>query len=179
MPDGFDPERLDTWPRVDGRLEWVNGRLLYMPPRGVMQQETVSDVVVVLGIWSRSQGDFVVGTGEAGMLLGGSVRAADAAVWRRQTGEEPSHEVRRRPPVLAVEVAGRDDTEAVLRDKARWCLDVGVEVVWIALPETEEVVVIQADGETRHRGDQKIPERASLPGLQPVVRELFRQIART
>jgi len=25
-PDGFDPERLETWPRVDGRLEWVEGR---------------------------------------------------------------------------------------------------------------------------------------------------------
>ena len=28
-PDGFDPTRLETWPRVEGRLEWVEGRLLY------------------------------------------------------------------------------------------------------------------------------------------------------
>src|SRR5439155_1090581 len=31
-PEGFDPARLETWPRVEGRLEWVGGRLLYMPP---------------------------------------------------------------------------------------------------------------------------------------------------
>ncbi len=40
-PHGFDAESLETWPRVVGRLEWVNGRLLYMPPCGDRQQDTV------------------------------------------------------------------------------------------------------------------------------------------
>jgi len=30
-PEGFDPARVETWPRIDGRLEGVEGRLLYMP----------------------------------------------------------------------------------------------------------------------------------------------------
>src|SRR5207244_2055070 len=53
-PDGFDPARLETWPRVEGRLEWVEGRLLYMPPCGKMQEHTVADLVTTLGIWVRS-----------------------------------------------------------------------------------------------------------------------------
>jgi len=41
---GFDPARVETWPRIDGRLEWVEGRLLYMPPCGERQALTVTDV---------------------------------------------------------------------------------------------------------------------------------------
>ena len=36
-PEGFDPARVETWPRIDGRLEWVEGRLLFMPPCGERQ----------------------------------------------------------------------------------------------------------------------------------------------
>ena len=36
-PEGFAPARLEMWPRIDGRLEWVEGRLLYMPPCGERQ----------------------------------------------------------------------------------------------------------------------------------------------
>src|SRR5437773_10830486 len=53
-PEGFDPARLETWPRVEGRLEWVGGRLLYMPPCGDRQQYTVADVVATLVNWVRS-----------------------------------------------------------------------------------------------------------------------------
>ena len=41
---GFDPARVETWPRIDGRLEWVEGRLLFMPPCGERQALTVTDV---------------------------------------------------------------------------------------------------------------------------------------
>src|SRR5207244_9180471 len=82
-PDGFDPARLETWPRVEGRLEWVGGRLLYMPPCGDRQQDTVADVVAALVKWVSGSGAFRVGTKEAGMRLGEDSRGADAAVFRR------------------------------------------------------------------------------------------------
>src|SRR5437867_1259604 len=109
-PEGFDPARLETWPRVEGRLEWVAGRLLYMPPCGTRQQNTVADLVTTLGNWARAQPGFEVGTNEAGMLLGEDVRGADAAVWRRaDVGPPGDPGVRRVPPVLAAEVAGREE----------------------------------------------------------------------
>src|SRR5207237_9889563 len=57
-PEGFDPARLETWPRVAGRLEWVRGRLLYMPPCRDRQQYTVADVVATLIIWVRPHPGF-------------------------------------------------------------------------------------------------------------------------
>ena len=173
-PDGFDPARLETWPRVEGRLEWVGGRLLYMPPCGEMQQATVTDVVVVLGLWQRTHPEFSVGTNEAGMRLGEDSRGADAGVWRQRPQRWG---FRREPPVLAVEVAGQDEDADALREKARWYLAQEVPVVWVVLPGEREVIVVTSAGETRHAIGEQLPMRQELPGLQPQVADLFRQVS--
>jgi Uma2 family endonuclease len=123
MPEGFCAEDLSTWPDLAGRLEFVAGRIQYLPPCGDMQQPVCTDVTTVLGNWVRTHPDFVVGSNEAGMLLGVEVRAADAAVWRRSDTGPPAGKLRRVAPVLAVEVAGEDEGEQELRDKGRWYLD--------------------------------------------------------
>lgn len=176
-PEGFDPERLETWPRVEGRLEYVDGRLLYMPPGGALQQDTVTDVVATLAAWRRNHPGFVVGTNEAGMILGGNARGADAAVWRRVDLGPYEHKFRRVPPILAVEVAGEDEDETALRDKAAWYLGAGVQVVWIVVPEQREVVLVTATGTQRCRVGESLPPHAALPELTPRVEELFAQIS--
>lgn len=110
------------------------------------------------------------------MRLAGATRAADAAVWRRSDLGAYSGDLRRVPPVLAVEVAGTDDTEEILRDKARWYLAVGVPVVWLVIPSTREVVVVTGDGETRHRGDDTVPAGDALAGFAPRAAEFFLQL---
>lgn len=176
-PEGFDPGRLETWPKVEGRLEYVNGRLLYMPPCGDMQQDTVADVVGVLVQWVRAHREFVVSTNEAGVILRGDARGADAAIFRRSEVGRYQHKFRRVPPVLAVEVAGEDEDEAVLRDKAAWYLGAGVQVVWIVLPEQREVVVITGSGEQRCRLGEIVPPHPALPDLAPRVDDFFVQIS--
>src|SRR6058998_1099701 len=176
-PDGFDPARLETWPRVAGRLEWVAGRLLYMPPCGELQSWTVADLVAALLNWARAHAGFVVGTNEPGFLLRDDVRAPDAAIWRRADGRPASPGLSRVPPLLAAEVAGRDEGEAALREKARWYLDVGVGVVWILLPKEREVLAVTRAGESRHRMGERLPADPRLPDLAPAVDELFRQIS--
>jgi Uma2 family endonuclease len=173
-PDGFDVARPSTWPEVTGRLEFVGGRLEYMPPCGEVQQRTAADVLTELNLWRRSQlhhSQFVVGGNEAGMLLDGEVRAADAAVFR---AGPPNEGFARTPPLLAVEVAGVDDTVELLRDKARWYLDRGVETVWIVVPQSRSALVITRAGEVT--ASERLPEPTSLPGLAPLVADFFRQI---
>lgn len=175
-PEDFDAAQPQTWPSVDGRLEYVGGRLLFMPPTGDVQQDVVVDVAYVLRSWSKSRAEFVVGSNEAGMILGGDTRGADGAVWRRADLGERTGGFRRVAPVLAVEVAGRDDEETALTDKAAWYLSHGVEVVWLVLPASREVVVVDAAGSSRYGREDVLPPRDALPGLQPAVRELFAQI---
>lgn len=177
-PEGFDPERLEKWPRVEGRLEWVGGRLLYMPPCGASQQETVADVVITLGLWTRVRTEFVVGTNEAGMRLGSDTRAAEAAIWRLAERPTAPAGLRRAPPLLAVEVAGRDEREPELRDKARWYLEAGVASVWLVFPERRDVLVITSTGEWRYGTGERLAADDRLPGLAPMVDEFFVQVSR-
>jgi Uma2 family endonuclease len=177
-PEGFDPARIETWPDVEGRLEWVAGRLLYMPPCGDRQQDTIADVVVALGLWVHAHPEFVLGTGDAGMHIGEDIRGADAAIWRRADIGPLTGGFRAAPPLLAVEVAGRDERERQLRDKAGWYFRAGVGVVWIVLPEDREILVLTRASETRRRVGERLPPDARLPDLVPVVEDLFVQISR-
>jgi Uma2 family endonuclease len=176
-PEGFDPARIETWPEVEGSLEWVAGRLLYMPPCGALQQFTVAELVAELVNWARSHVDFVVGTNEAGVHLGSDTRGADGAVFRRADVGAPGGGFQTVPPVLAAEVTGRYEHERELRDKARWYLDAGVAVVWVLLPSSREVLVVTRAGESRHRIGERIPAHPQLSGLAPQVDDLFRQVS--
>lgn len=175
-PPGFKPDDATTWPKVEGRLEYVAGRLLYMPPCGDLQQDVTIDIAYVLRTWSREHPDWVVGGNEAGMTLAGETRGADAAIWRKADTGPHTGGYRKVAPVLAVEVAGQDEQAEDLRVKARWYLEHGVEVVWIVVPEAREVLVITVHGETRHAMGERLPAHAGLPGLAPEVRELFAQL---
>lgn len=176
--EGFTPEEPSTWPSLEGRLEWVGGRLLYMPPCADYQQDVAMDVAFVLRSWSEAHPEFVVGGNEAGMKLGGDVRAADVAVWRADAAVPRSGRVRAVPPVLAVEVSGEDEAEQALRDKAGWYLRHGVSVVWLVFPDTREVLVLSASGEARLVMGQTFPPDERLPNLEPAVAQLFAQLDR-
>ena len=176
-PPGFDPERLETWPDVPGRLEWVNGRLLFMPPCGDLQGDTVADLVICVGLWVRDHPEFCLGTNEIGMRLGDDTRGADAAIWRRADLGEYHGGIRRVPPVLAVEVEGRDGHERELREKAQWYLDAGVAVVWLIFPARREISVLTKHLERRAARGDILPADPALPGLAPRADEFFRQIS--
>ena len=173
-----DPARPETWPAIDGRLEYVGGRLLYMPPCADNQADVAVDVAFVLRAWSEARHEFIVGGNEAGMKLGDDIRAADVAVWRAADVGERSGRVRSVPPVLAVEIAGEDEEERVLRDKARWYLDHGVSVVWIVFPETRQVLVMGPAEERRCSPGERLPSSEVLPDLEPEVARFFAQLDR-
>jgi Uma2 family endonuclease len=175
-PKGFDPDELATWPRVDGRLEYVDGRLLFLPPCGDDQQDTVTDVVIALGAWVRAHRDFVLGTNEAGIRLGGDTRAADAAIWRRDGLGPRTGGFRRVAPILAVEVAGVDDTDEDLLAKAEWYLSVGTRTVWNVVPGQRAVVVVTRDGARRYDAGEALPEPEGLADLRVAVADLFVQL---
>jgi Uma2 family endonuclease len=176
-PPGFRAEDQATWPEVAGRLEYVAGRLLYVPPCGDDQQDVAASVLGILEPWALDHGDWVVAGNEAGMLLAGEVRAADAAVWRKGDLGSRTGGFRRVPPVLCVEVSAKDDTEGELRGKARWYLERGVKIVWLALTENREILVLRIDGEVRYKEGEIIPPELELPDLAPAVARFFWQLA--
>ena len=179
LPAGFVPDQPDTWPLIDGQLEFVEGKLLYMPPSADRQQDTSVDVVTALGTWRKAHREFVVAGNEAGMILGGETRGADAAVWRRDALGGYEGRYRRVPPILAVEVQGELEDAPMLEAKARWYLAHGVEVVWLLFPAERRIVVVDGAGKQELGTGERLPVRPSLPDLAPLVAELFEQVAQT
>jgi Uma2 family endonuclease len=177
--EGFRAEDLATWPRVQGRLEYVRGRLWYMPPSAEVQQVVAVDVAYVLRGWAETHRDFVVGGNEAGMKLGDDVRAADVAVWRVADVGPATQALRRVPPVLAVEVAGADEDEDALSSKATWYIAHAVTVVWIVWPSLRVVDVVTGKETRRYSRDEQIAPRPELPDLAPQVAQLFAQLDKT
>jgi SAM-dependent methyltransferase len=148
----------------------------FMPPCGSAREDTVTDVVVTLGNWARAHPEFLLGTRGAAVQLEVSARPADAALWRREDLAAYVGGLRRVPPVLAVEVAGRDESEEELREKAAWYLRKGVEAVWLVLCEAREVVAMAPSGARRVAADETLPEVPGLIGLKPRARELLHQL---
>jgi len=173
IPPGFQPDNEATWPKVDGPLEFVGGKLLDMPPCGDVQQEVAMDVAYILKSWGR---DHPHGGNEAGMVLGTEARGADAAVWRKADVGTHTGGLRPVPPLLAVEIAGSDEGEPDLRAKAHWYLEHGVSCVWLVLPETREVVVLGVASESRFGTGSRLSSHPSLPDLAPQVGELVTQL---
>ena len=175
-PPGFDPGQHETWPHVEGLLEYVDGRLLYMPPCGDVQSDVVTDVLRILLRWQDGHPGYKIAANEAGIRLAGASRGADAAVFRKSDLGDYTGGFRRVAPVLAVEVAGQDEPEAQLRAKAAWYLSVGVSVVWLVLPDTREVIVVTRDGESRHRSG-RLPPHDAIPDLTPAVTDFLVQLS--
>lgn len=176
-PRAFRFERPETWPRVDGRLEFHEGELRYMPPCADEQGQVVFSLVSVLGPWVRKHRDFIGATNEQGMLLDGSVRAADGAIWRRDTlADHVTGTFFRVPPVLAVEVAGQDEGAPELRAKAAWYLEHGVTVVWLIFPATRAVEVLTVNQHHELSKAKRLPAHPALPGLTPQVKDFFGQL---
>lgn len=175
-PPGFQPDQPATWPKLPGRFEYVAGRLYYMTPCGGIQGSVVGSVAGLLEDWVANHREFHMATNEAGMNLEGDVRAADAAVWRRDQLGTVTSGYARVPPVLAVEVAGEDEGDEQLRAKAAWYQAKGVAVVWLVPPETRQVIVLRPAGESTHGHDDTLPAAPELPGLTPPVARFFRQL---
>ncbi len=177
VPPGFVADDPASWPHVEeGQLEYFDGKLLYMPPSADRRQDTTADVLTVLGLWRRAHRDFVVAGNEAGMILGGEARGADAAIWRRSALGRHEGKFRRVAPVLAVEVMGELEDESALRAKAAWYLRNGVELVWLVLPEARKVIVLTSAGESVLTAGQRVAPHPSLPGLEPDVDDFFTQL---
>ena len=177
VPPGFEVDDPATWPRVEGRLEYVDGRLLWMPPCALSQQLVAVSAVRAVANWGDQHRDFLVGGNEAGLIVGKDARGAEAAVWRREAllGADRKKFVRV-PPILAVEVEGNEEGERELRAKAAWYLARGVQVVWVVLAATRDVLVVDHRGETRCCTGEHLPPHAELPGLTPLVDDFFAQL---
>jgi Uma2 family endonuclease len=76
-------------------------------------------------------------------------------------------------PDLAVEVRSPDDSLRKLREKARYYLENGSQLVWLVLPEMRLVEVYTTDEDRILTIDDTLTGGDLLPGFSLPVREIF------
>ncbi len=123
-----------------------------------------------LGVVNGAETGFVLMT-----PLGESVRAPDVAFTRQE--RLPSERIRgfsRIVPDLVAEVVSPSDTPASVQEKVQEWLEAGVQVVWVADPQTRTLTVYRADGTTERLTEQDtLKGDPVLPGFELQVSEIF------
>jgi Uma2 family endonuclease len=78
------------------------------------------------------------------------------------------------PPILAVEILSKSDTQEDILDKVHEYLDAGVKVVWVIEPVFQTVTVYRPDAEPElFNVRQELVGDPHLPGLRIKVADIF------
>ncbi len=103
------------------------------------------------------------------------VRFPDASFTRKERMPKgPAEGHSRVAPDLVVEVISPKDLATRLRRKIRDYLDAGVPLIWVANPDTHDILVIRADGSATLLDETKTLDGGDvLPGFSCPVAKLF------
>lgn len=141
--------------------------------------EVVLNVGMVLKVWARQQGGFMVAVADPGTRLAQSpdvLRGPDVGVLRearRPTGRGVAGWLNGAPD-LAVEVAGDTQSVSQLTAKALEYLQAGGLLVWLVDPDAQLVLVFTPGNvvAVKH-ADDLLDGATVLPGFSCRVAELF------
>jgi Uma2 family endonuclease len=175
-------ERLpaDTW-----HYELVEGRVVRMPPPSPHHGRLESRFDYLLRHFSEAHGLGETYVGESGWDLTRrgerkqTVLASDVAFVRAERLPlPPPRRGRSYPPLapdLVIEIASSSQARSDLGDKARHWLDRGVQVVWVAWPDRQEIDV-WTPGVQEPRtlaGQDELTGGDIMPGLSVTVASMW------
>lgn len=162
-----------------GPCELVEGEIVRMCPGGVRHSAVTVNVVYLFERYNR---EFKLGrvlSNEAGMVVKqgpDTVRGADVLFisCKRLPGSEDWEGFLRHPPELIVEVLSADSSWKKMEEKVAEYLAFGVDLVWVADPQTLSVRVFPRGAApfVLHTGDD-IDAGEAFPGFRCRVAEFF------
>jgi Uma2 family endonuclease len=172
----LDFERIAT---VLGPCELVRGEVQRMTPGGIGHSSVTLRVAFALESWNQRTRRGRVLTNEAGVVVAhdpDTVRGADAlfiSYERLPAAAAPSGYLTV-PPELVVEVLARDESWSRVEQKVAEYHAFGVDLVWVADPQTRSVRVYPRGQESSLLPpDGELDGGALLPGFRCSLAELF------
>lgn len=172
-------DRFERMSSTLGPCELVRGEVVRMSPGGVEHSRVEARIVGSLWEYARRTKLGQVLSGEAGIVVErdpDTVRGADVlyiSYKRLPAGRTWTGFLRQRPE-LVVEVLGQKDTWEAIDAKIGECHAFGVDVVWVADPQTRTLRVHPKSGKPAilHDADELTGGKL-LPGYRAKVREFF------
>ena len=160
----------------EGRRELIRGEVLELTPPGHMHGKVAARISyhVTDFVYRNELGE--VYAAETGFLLErdpDTVRAPDCAYVARERVID-TEKYGQLAPDLAVEVKSPSDTYREMQAKARFWLEHGARLVWVALPEKRVVEVHEKNKPPEQLSESDTIDGGDvLPGFRLSVRDCF------
>ncbi len=177
-PKSVTAEELLQLSKEDFYGELIQGVLVEEMPPGVRHALIVAKLIALLlsYVEEKDLGSVLADAGIWTERNPDTVRAPDVQFFdhsRLPPGAEPAGYAEI-PPNLAVEVRSPNDSHRALRKKATMWLNVGVQMVWVVLPETRCVdVYLSGQDSFRLSGTDSLEGLEILPGFHCELDAIF------
>jgi Uma2 family endonuclease len=169
--------------RYQQGYELIEGRLVRMSPAGNLHGEIVQEFGRIIGNFVKPRKIGTVVAAETGFIVSkpghpDTVLAPDVAFIRADRLPPRNSPERKKylhlAPDLIVEVASPSEYHPEMDAKAQFWINAGVQLVWVAWPETQTVDVWQP-GQQMHTltADDMLDGYAVLPGFTQLICDLF------
>lgn len=161
-----------------GRAELIQGELIFMTPTGYPHGIIESDVTAILRNFVYQYQLGYVLSGEVGIYTKrdpDTVRGADVVyISKERLTQAQSQGYLDVAPELIVEVLSPNDRWSGVIEKLEEYFAIGVEAVWIADPERQEIFVYHSLTDVqRFTTDDNLPGGTILPGFEVPISEFF------
>jgi Uma2 family endonuclease len=160
--------------------ELIDGQLVERPPMGQESDAVAARIIRLVGNHADLHRLGVVNGAQGGFQSfpddPNKVRIPDVSFTRRERFPEARAAAGHAKvvPDLVVEVVSPNDLAFEVSAKVRDFLGAGVPLVWVANPETRDVLVYRGDGSgALLRSGDHLDGRDILPGFQCPVDDLF------
>ncbi len=149
-------------------LEYVDGVVLQKPMPNASHRKLVTRFVVALDSYATSVGGDSGPEGRIAFPTSSNFRLPDAAFWGPgvPSGDDSI-------PTLVVEVRSPGQTMGELREKCRFFRRNGVEVAWLADPESRTVEVFEEGRDAEALTAPAVLTSPALPGFELDLAGLF------
>jgi Uma2 family endonuclease len=165
--------------KIDHPTELIDGEIIHLSPAGMPQGFVTARILRLLGNF--------VDDHDLGWVLGNEIGLHVNRKKQRTRGADasfisytrlPKGPIRKGflnvPPELIVEVFGENDKWPDIEEKVRDYHDFGVDLVWVADPETQTIKVFPRGGPVKLlKTDDEIDAGFILPGFKSLVAKFF------
>ena len=163
-----------------GRAELVKGEIIYMSPTGYLHGFIEVNFSSLLRAFADKHKLGRVLGGEVGIYIArnpDTVRGADVAfISGKRLAQAKSKSFLDVAPELIVEVLSPDDRWMDVNAKLTEYFTIGVQMVWIADPQQQQVHVYRSLADVKIlSGDDVLTGDSVLPGFSAPVSDFFRE----
>ncbi|GBC99080.1 hypothetical protein HRbin17_01601 [bacterium HR17] len=159
----------------EGKVELVDGEVIFMPPAGLEQGGISADLLTRLNNYVRRHKLGRVFDAQTGFRPHNNMRAPDIAfVSKERLPQKLPKGFLQVAPDLVVEVFGPHETVGDYEGKVQEYLSWGVRLIWLVDPNTQTVTVIRQNGERKTlKGNDVLSGEEVVPGFKIRVKTIF------